>query len=102
MYNNQVMRPAIAGRRLLVVEASFEVKGHGLVLLPGFQPEGQEAFRAGDPILLWRPDGSAIATRIGSLELLTPNPRHDVVILLKGFAKDDVPVGAEVWSVGEA
>jgi hypothetical protein len=49
--------------------------------------------------VLVRPDGSRLNTSIGGLELLDPNPNNDVVILLKGFAKTDVPVGTEVWSV---
>ena len=87
------------GRRLFSVEHTFVVKGHGLVLVPGIVPEGDECFRAADPILLRKPDGTTIATRIGALELLCPNPRGDVVVMLKELAKADVPVGTEVWSV---
>jgi hypothetical protein len=65
-----------------VVEDTFTIKGRGLVLVPGILPEGDERFRAGDPILLRKPDGSAIATTIGGLELLCPNLRGDVVILV--------------------
>ena len=90
------------GRRLLVVKATFEIEGRGLVLVPGILPEGDECFRAGDPIELRKPDGSAIATWIGGLELLCPNPRGDVVIMLKQLAKTDVPIGTEVWSVSGA
>ncbi len=61
-------------------------------------PEGDERFRVGDRIALRRPDGSSIDTQIGGLELLDPDPRRDVVIMLKGLAKEDVPVGTEVWS----
>ena len=85
-------------RRLFTVEATFAVRGRGLVLVPGIIPEEDERFRVGDRITLRRPDGSSIGTRIGGLELLDPNPRHDVVIMLKESAKEDVPVGTEVWS----
>jgi hypothetical protein len=87
------------GGRLLVVEATFTVTGRGLVLVPGILPEGDERFRAGNPILLRKLDGSSVATRIAALELLCPNPRRDVVIMLKELTKSDVPVGTEVWSV---
>ncbi len=86
------------GRRLLVVKDTFAVKGQ-LVLVPGILPKGNECFRPGDPIVLHKPDGSAVETRIDALELLCPNPRRDVVILLKELSKSDVPVGTEVWSV---
>lgn len=90
------------GRRLFVVEDTFVVEGRGLVLVPGILPEGDECFRVGDPILIRRPDGSDIATRIGALELICPNTRGDVVIMLKELVKADVPVGTEVWSEGPA
>jgi hypothetical protein len=86
-------------RRLFTVEDTFAIRERGLVLAPGIIPEGEERFRVGDPITLLRPDGSSIEARIGGLELLDPNPRRDVVIMLKGMTKCDVPVGTEVWSV---
>jgi hypothetical protein len=87
---------------LFVVEDTFFIKGRGLVPVPGIVPIEEERFRVGDPLLLKRPDGTSISTTIGGLERLCPNPRHDVVIMLKGFSKEDVPVGTEVWSVSEA
>lgn len=86
-------------RRLFTVEDTFLIHNRGLVLVPGIIPEVEERFRAGDPIILLRPDGSSIEVKIGGLELLDPNPRYDVVIMLKGMSKNDVPVGTEVWSV---
>lgn len=90
------------GRRLLVVEDTFVNKGRGPVLVPGILAEVDERFRVGDPIEPRKPNGSAIATRIGGLELLCPNPRGDAVLMLKELAKTDVPIGTEVWSVGGA
>src|SRR5438105_385660 len=89
-------------RRLFVVEDTFAIKGRGLVLIPGILPEGEERFRTGDYIRLRKPDGSSTVTRIGGLELLCPNPRRDVVIMLKDAATADVPIGTEVWSVDAA
>jgi len=90
-------------RRLFVVEDTFYIKGRGLVPVPGIVPEGEERFQVGDPISLKRPDGSALAWRIGGLEMIhTAVPRNDVVILLAGLTKEDVPIGTEVWSVDHA
>jgi hypothetical protein len=36
----------------------------------------------------------------GSLEIINPNPNHEVVIVLKELAKEDVPIGTEVWPLG--
>jgi hypothetical protein len=76
------------------------IRGRGLVPVPGIVPVGDERFRAGDPLLLKRPDGSELRTTIGSLEILDPNPTNQVAVLLKELGKEDVPVGTEVWSVG--
>ena len=57
-------------------------------------------FRIGDRIVLLRPDGSAIDARIDGLEIHSPNPRRDVLIVLKYMAREDVPAGTEVWSSG--
>jgi hypothetical protein len=86
-------------RCLFTVEDTFVIRDRGLVLVPGIIPEGEERFRVGDPIVLLRPDGSFIEANMDGLELLFPNPRHEVVIMLKGMTKADVPVGTEVWSV---
>ncbi len=90
-------------RRLFTVEDTFLIQGRGLVPIPGIVPQGEEVFRAGDPIRLKRPDGSTVDWQIGSLELLFGGlPRHDVVVLLKGLSKEDVPIGTEVWSIDPA
>jgi hypothetical protein len=67
--------------------------------VPGIIPVGDERFRAGDPLLLKRPDRSELRTTIGSLEVLDSNPSNQVVVLLKELGKKDVPIGTEVWSV---
>jgi len=85
-------------RRLFTVSDAFEIQGHGLVLVPGLHPVGDEHFRVGDSIFLRRPDGLEIGTTIGGLELPTPNPKYEVVIMLTELSKGDVPVGTEVWS----
>jgi len=87
-------------RRLFTVSDTFMIRGRGLVLAPGTVPVGGERFRAGDPLLLKRPDGTEVQTTISSLEIMNPNPNHEVVVLLKELTKDDVPIGTEVWSVG--
>jgi hypothetical protein len=88
-------------RCLFTVEDTFIIKGPGLIPVPGVVPIGKERFRIGDPLLLKRPDGTSLGATIDGLELLCPNPRGDVVILLKDFSKENTPVGTEVWSVTE-
>jgi hypothetical protein len=85
-------------RRLLTVTDTFSIRGRGIVLVPGLLPVGDERFKVGDPVLLRHPDGSETCTNIGGLELLCPNQKREVSILLIELGKDDVPVGTEVWS----
>jgi hypothetical protein len=89
----------LAQRRLFIITDTFTVTGRGLVLVPGLIPIGDERFKAGDPILLRAPDGQETRTSIATLELPHPNPRNEVLIMLRDLGKDDVPVGTEVWSV---
>lgn len=87
-------------RRLFTIEDTFLIKGRGLVPVPGIVPQGEEVFRVGDPIRLKRPDDSTFDWQIGGLELLQGGPpRDDVIVLLKGLSKEEVPVGTEVWSI---
>ena len=89
-------------RCLFIVEDTFIIKGRGLVPVPGILCQGEERFRVGDPLLLKRPDGSCLEWKIGGIELIScspPRPKNEVVILLRGLSKDDVPIQTQVWSV---
>jgi len=78
-------------RHLFTVTSTFSVPGRGIVLIPGITPVGNEQFHVGDALLLKRPDGTEIMTDIGGLEFLTPNPNHEVTVMLKQLNKNDVP-----------
>ena len=87
-------------RKLFVVQDTIFIKSRGVAALPGIVPEGDERFRVGEPIILKRPDGTELSWQSGGLELMhTPRPRGDIVVLLQGLSKDDVPLGTEIWSV---
>ena len=87
-------------RKLFVVQDTIFIKGRGVAALPGIVPEGDERFRVGDLIILKRPDGTELNWQIGGLELMhTPRPRGDIVVLLQGLSKEDVPLGTDIWSV---
>jgi hypothetical protein len=90
-------------RCLFIVEDTFFIKTRGLITVPGIIPQGDERFDAGDPILIKRPDGPHLQSTIGGIETfwgcVPVKPRTQVVILLKGLGKEDVPIGSEIWSV---
>jgi hypothetical protein len=91
-------------RRLFNVTNLFTIRGWGIVLLPGIVPINHERFGPGDPLLLKRPDGTELQTRIKWLEWRgtyleeSPGPRP-YTVLLEGLIEEDVPQGTEVWSV---
>lgn len=69
------------------------------VLVPGLAPVRDECFRVGASILLRRPGGLDLKATIDALELPHPNPNNELVIILRYFGQDDVPIGTEVWSI---
>jgi hypothetical protein len=89
----------VMARQLFTVTDTFSVPGRGIVLIPGISPVGNERFRVGDALLLKRPDGTELITDIGGLEFLTPNPNHELTVMLTQLPKNDVPAGTGVWSV---
>lgn len=88
-------------RHLFTVDDTYMAKGRGVVLLPGIIPQVEEHVEVGDPIRLIRPDGSEFESCIWELEHFVPQRRRsdEIVIVLKGLNRDDVPIGTEVWSM---
>jgi hypothetical protein len=89
-------------RLLFTVTETFAVPRRCVVLLPELKPIGEETFKVGDPLRLRRPNGVEDVVQIGGLELLNPlDGKCQLVVTLSGIEKEDVPVGTEVWSVGD-
>ena len=81
------------------VEDTFVIPRRGLVLCPDAEvPEGV-TIRRGDPVELRTPDSRTTQTRIRAIEILTPNPKRILPMILEApLTKDDVPVGSEIWT----
>ena len=88
---------------LFTVTEMFVVPGRCVVLLPELKPVGEEKFKVGDPLRLRRPNGVEEVVQVGGLEFLKPLDARkcQLVVTLSGMEQADVPVGTEVWSVGE-
>lgn len=88
-------------RRLLTVEEIFDIPSWGgLVVAPGPLESDGPAVRG--MASLKRPDGTVIAASLQLQPVFqTPFPSEARwTCLLKGVAKDDVPIGTEVWLNG--
>jgi hypothetical protein len=87
-------------RRLLVVEQRLILRGKGLRLIPGFVHEAGERIRAGDAVVLHRPDGSTFEANIQGTSTSVEWPSSNQLFLLLDVTnKTIVPIGTEVWSI---
>jgi len=86
---------------LFTVTHTFMLPNHGIALMPGIAPKGEERFRVGDFVELRRPDRSILQVKITGIEMLSPVPadRSFPIVIKEIKRKDDVPIGTEVWSI---
>ena len=90
----------VMARLLFTVTETFTVQGRGIAVLPELIPIGEERFSVGDLLSLKWPDGAEGMVRIGGLELAKPVKGDcELVVMLSGKSKEEVPIGTEVWSV---
>jgi hypothetical protein len=82
---------------LFLVKDVFTILGRGIVLVPGIGYNDLRILKVGDKITLEKPDGSSRQVRIGEFWTPAPNPKRQILILLKRFKKEDVPIGTKVW-----
>lgn len=75
---------------LFKVDERFMVTGRGLILVPGL---GDKKVIVGDPIKIVRPDQTTVYTNIRGIGW---NEFRDILVGSE-LAKDDVPIGSEVW-----
>jgi hypothetical protein len=85
-------------RKILTIEDIFQIKGRGLIILPG--PLINE-FPGPDELLveLIKPDGSIILATLTIMLSFHHPPRKEIRwdCILKDIQEEDVPIGTEVW-----
>jgi hypothetical protein len=86
-------------QRLFVVSGTFTVFGRGIALLPGVSKyEPGPRVGQGMSIELRRPDGTILWTKIRGIEWFQTPPQPTAPLLMPPeIAKEEVPVGTEVW-----
>ena len=92
---------------LFTVTDTFVIRNRGIVLVPGFLPTAHEQsfhVQIGDPIELYRPDGSQVMSLIKGIEMINApihvllDPQRRFPILLPAdLTKEDIQLGTEVW-----
>jgi hypothetical protein len=90
-------------KRLFNVEAVFEIEDRGIVVVSDQTYETippDRHIRIGDLVRIQRTDDAGLVTKVIGIEHFNPLTRkHPVAFLISNVSKDDVPTGAEVWSV---
>lgn len=88
------------GQLLFKVAGTFLLQRIGLVVASDRQ-RVEIPVRVGSAIEVRCSDGSSIITKVAGIEMICPPPVDAklAILLPKEIGKEDVPVGAEVWSV---
>jgi hypothetical protein len=85
------------------VSDTFEIKGRGLIVSTDTTVERLHKdlkLKIGDPIEI-RVDGVAVLpSKVAGLEMCDPwTAQRSFGFLLRDLRKDDVPLGAEIWTI---
>ena len=87
---------------LFTVADVFMIEGRGCILVPGLRTEpGSANVNQGARIRLQAPAGKIIDTSIKAIEMLSYRVRPEMIfwpiLLPDDIAKNDVPIGTEVY-----
>jgi len=88
---------------LLIVEDTFDITGHGLIVVPAFDMGGHWENRE-EPVSVLRPDGTSISTqaKLQRTHFRIFDRAHSgspwkVVVTLPAESKASVPIGSRIW-----
>jgi len=88
------------------IETTFSIPGRGIVIVPE-EPNGDFRIRIGTQVQLRNPNGQTRETHITGVELLSgrqddgPKFSRLAILVTRDIAKEDVPVGSEIWYTRE-
>ena len=82
--------------RIFVIEDHFQIKGRGLIITGKIEKKST-VLKIGTPIIVCRPDGSEVETKIAGIEMCSPPNFKIEAILIHNLTKDDLPVGSYVF-----
>src|SRR5262245_15489691 len=93
-------------RRLVTVADVFELSGRGICPLPivpdaQINPDVGERLKVGDTLELRRPNGTVLRVKLYGLGFFSPSKDGLGIELGPKLSKADVPIGTEIWKVGE-
>ncbi|MCX2796254.1 hypothetical protein [Microbulbifer thermotolerans] len=86
------------------VEDVFNLTNRGCVLAPGVSSNAECPVLVGSKIVIVRPDGSELETKINGIEIIrsvqTP-VKFNPILLPRDIEKSKVPIGSKVYLLNE-
>ena len=82
--------------KIFVIEDHFQIKGRGLIITGKIEKNSPE-LKIGAPIIVCRPDGSEVKTKIAGIEMCSPPNFEIESILIHNLTKEDLPIGSSVF-----
>lgn len=82
--------------KIFVIEDHFQIKGRGLIITGKIEKKSSE-LKIGIPIIVCRPDGSEVETKIAGIDRFRPPNFEIEAILIHNLTKDDLPIGSSVF-----
>ncbi len=82
--------------KVFVIEDHFQIEGRGLIIT-GKIEKNSPRLKIGTPIIVSRPDGSEVETKIAGIEMCSPPNFEIEAILILNLTKDDLPIGSSVF-----
>ena len=82
--------------KIFIIEDHFQIKGRGVIITGKTEKKSTE-LRIGTPIIICRPDGKEIETKVGGIDIFNPPNFKNVAILVHNLTKDDLLIGSSVF-----
>ena len=82
--------------KIFVIEDHFEIKGRGLIITGKIEKKSSR-LKIGTPIIVYRPDGSEVKTKVAGTERFRPPNFENEAILVHNLTKDNLPIGSSVF-----
>lgn len=81
------------------IDDVFDIKGAGIIIVPGHFRSSRICISVGDPLEVKRPDGTLLITHVRDIPMFHVPPECDLLSLMPGenLTKTDLPIGSELW-----
>ena len=82
--------------KIFVIEDHFQIEGRGLIIVGRIEKDSTE-LKIGTPMIICRPDGSEVETKVAGIDMSSPPNFEFEAILVRNLTKADLPIGSSVF-----